>query len=311
MKKVCYGGFVCLLFILIISNPLIAVSGASKGLLLWFHTIIPTLLPFIILSNLMVSLDVFHYLTFFFAPITKPILAISKNSNYAIILGMICGYPMGAKTCADLVINKKINPKEGQYLLLFTNNVSPMFVISYISNSILKNQALNGDFFIAIYLSPILISLIYNKHYRKSIKTLRFTHTQTNYNTNMIDFRLIDKAIMDGFETITKLGGYIILFSIISSFIQEKIEINLLVKCFILGFVEITTGIDYIGSMSFPIFLKGLIICGITSFGGLSSLAQTNSMIKEAGLSIKPYFFSKLLTGVFGALIFFLLHNFF
>lgn len=311
MKKVCYGGFVCLLFILIICNPLIAVNGASKGLLLWFHTIIPTLLPFIILSNLMVSLDVFHYLTFFFAPITKPILAISKNSNYAIILGMICGYPMGAKTCADLVINKKISPKEGQYLLLFTNNVSPMFVISYISNSILKNQTLNGDFFIAIYLSPILISLIYNKYYRKSIKTLRFTHPQTNYNTKMIDFRLIDKAIMDGFETITKLGGYIILFSIISSFIQEKIEINLLVKCFILGFVEITTGIDYIGSMSFPIFLKGLIICGITSFGGLSSLAQTNSMIKEAGLSIKPYFFSKLLTGVFGALIFFLLHNFF
>lgn len=86
MKKVYYSIIISLFFILILINPMIAVYGASKGLLLWFHTIIPTLLPFIILSNLMVSLNIFHYFTFFLAPITKPVLGISKNSNYAIIL---------------------------------------------------------------------------------------------------------------------------------------------------------------------------------------------------------------------------------
>lgn len=308
MKKVCYGGIVSLIFILIISNPLIAVSGATKGLLLWFHTIIPTLLPFIILSNLMVSLDIFHYFTFFLAPITKPILGISKNSNYAIILGMLCGYPMGAKTCADLVLNKKISQKEGQYLLLFTNNVSPMFVISYISNSVLKNQDIKGSLLLSIFLSPILTALILNKWYRHLTNTFQIISIQTTTPKKVVDFRLVDKSIMNGFETVTKLGGYIILFSIISSFIQEKLEINLLAKGFILGFIEITTGIDYIGSMPLPISLKALIICAITSFGGLSSLAQTGSMVKEAGLSIKPYFFAKLLTGLLGACIFYLLY---
>ena len=310
MKKVFYGGTVCLIFVLIISNPIIAVSGATNGLLLWFHTIIPTLLPFIILSNLMVSLDIFHYFTFFLAPITKPLLGISKNSNYAIVLGMLCGYPMGAKTCADLVINKKISQKEGQYLLLFTNNVSPMFIISYISNSVLKNPDIKGSLLLASFSAPILIALILNKWYRHSINTDQTIYTQTIIDTKVMDFRLIDKAIMNGFETVTKLGGYIILFSIISSFIQEKLEINLLVKCFILGIVEITTGIDYIGRMPFSASLKTLIICGITIFGGLSSLAQTASIVKDAGLSIKSYFLAKLLTGLLGTFIFYVLYSF-
>lgn len=306
MKKICYGGIVSFIFILIITSPLIAVSGATKGLLLWFHTIIPTLLPFIILSNLMVSLDIFHYFTFFLAPITKPILGISKNSNYAIVLGMLCGYPMGAKTCADLVLNKKISQKEGQYLLLFTNNVSPMFVISYICDSVLRNQTIKSGLLFAIFLAPAITALIINKWYRHSVGTYHSTNLQVINLKKTIDFRLIDQSIMNGFETVTKLGGYIILFSIISSFIQEKLEINLLAKGFLLGFIEITTGIDYIGKMSLPLSVKTLIICAITSFGGLSSLAQTASIIKEAGLSIKPYFFAKLLTGLLGAFIFYL-----
>lgn len=310
MKKVCYGGIISLFFVMILTNPIIAVSGATKGLLLWFNTIIPTLLPFIILSNLMVSLNIFHYFTFFLAPITKPVLKISKNSNYAIILGMLCGFPMGAKICADLVVSKKISKNEGQYLLLFTNNVSPMFVISYIGSSTLKNESIDFFLLIAIYLTPILISFIFNKWYQNSSETFQYIDIKKTSASKSFDFRIVDEAIMNGFETVTKLGGYIILFSIISSFIQEKIEINLLAKSFILGFVEITTGINYIGLSSLPHYTKTLIICMITSFGGLSSLAQTNSMIKEAGLSIKPYFFSKILTGFLSFFILLILYSF-
>ena len=39
------------LFILMLLFPQDAFKGASAGLLLWFHTVLPTLLPFIILSN--------------------------------------------------------------------------------------------------------------------------------------------------------------------------------------------------------------------------------------------------------------------
>lgn len=219
---------------------------------------------------------------------------------------MLCGYPMGAKICADLVSNNKISQKEGQYLLLFTNNVSPMFVISYINSSALKNKTMDLSILAAIYLAPIILSLVFNKRFRDTSKTIHDLSLKTSSVSKTFDFKMLDQGIMDGFETVTKLGGYIILFSIISSFIQEKTEINLLVKSVLLGLVEITTGIDYIGSSTLPYYLKAFIICMITSFGGLSSLAQTNSMIKEAGLSIKPYFFSKILTGILSAFIYLL-----
>lgn len=294
MKKTIYTLIILSILLFILLYPTESVSAAKGGLLLWFNVIIPNLLPFIILSNLIISLNAASYITFLIAPIFKFLFGISRDGSYAVITGFLCGYPMGAKVTADLVTNNKISRSEGTFLLGFCNNVSPVFIINYIVNETFRSSALLKPVFIILYSSPILcaflLRLIYHKHSFSKDKDFSLYACNTN-----VDFKLIDNAIMNGFETITKLGGYIILFAILSQMLIHIPIHNLFIKYWIISTTEITNGISVVSSSALSFHKQFLIVLSSVSFGGISCIAQTQSMIKNSGLSIGSYILSKLM----------------
>ena len=111
---------------------------------------------------------------------------------------------------------------------------------------------------------------------------------------------------MDSCEVMVKIGGYIMLFSILVFYITELPLHNPAGKAALLGFVEITTGIRAISS-SIPSMAGGMWSAAATAFGGLSGIFQTKSVIKNAGLSIRQYILWKLLHSALAAVIFRLL----
>lgn len=294
MKKTVYSITILSILLFIFLYPAESVTAAKGGLLLWFNVIIPNLLPFIILSNLIISLDAASYITFLFAPIFKFLFGLSKDGSYAVITGFLCGYPMGAKVTSDLVTNKKISYFEGTYLLSFCNNVSPVFIINYIVNETFGSPDLTFPVFIILYGSPILCAFLLR------ILNLRHT-TEKNEHFSLrscdtgVDFKLIDTAIMNGFETITKLGGYIILFAILSQMLIHIPIPNSILKYWIVSMTEITNGLAIIASSTLTFQIKFIIALSSVSFGGLSCVAQTQSLIKNSGLPISSYIISKLL----------------
>lgn len=294
MKKTIYSLVILSIFLFIFLYPSESVGATKGGLLLWFNVIIPNLLPFIILSNLIIALNVASYITFIFAPVLKFLLGISKDGSYAVITGFLFGYPMGAKVTADLVLNKKISTAEGSYLLSFCNNVSPIFIINYIINETFQSTTLLKPIFFILYLSPILCALLLKPFFHKHSFSL--TNNCSLSETNItVDFKLIDNAIMNGFETITKLGGYIILFALISQMLIHIPLHNTFIKYWIISLTEITNGVSIVSTSSLSFSKKFIIVLSSVSFGGLSCVAQTQSMIKNSGLPISKYIFSKLI----------------
>ena len=131
--------FLCLLLLLFLS-PELCFLGAKNGMKLWLFTVIPSLLPFIIVSNLLLNLNLLSALTDWIYPILHPLFKVSKHGCFPILIGMLSGYPMGAKSCADLVKEEKITLEEGQYLLSFVNNASPMFLTTYLAMQCLHSE---------------------------------------------------------------------------------------------------------------------------------------------------------------------------
>ena len=76
-----------------------------------------------------------------------------------------------------------------------------------------------------------------------------------------------DESLMDSCEVMVKIGGYIMLFSILVFYITELPLHNPAGKAALLGFVEITTGIRAISS-SIPSMAGGMWIAAATAFGG-------------------------------------------
>jgi len=295
-------GFILIFLIIMVLYPSASFKGATTGLLLWFHNVLPNLLPFIIVSNLIISLDIADKISSFFFPLLGRIFNVSKNGCYPIIIGFLSGIPMGAKATSDLVEKGKISHHEGNFLITMCNNASPMFIIGYIAISALKLPHIKYTLFFIIYISAIISALVSRLIYNIGVKrSNRFSFVKTqeiylqdNRRQNPFSFEILDNSIMNGFEVITKIGGYIILFSIIAQIISEIGPNTGYFKPIFMGIVEITTGINQICGTGLDIKTKIVLVATLTSFGGLSGMAQTRSVLGNTRLSIGYYLFAKI-----------------
>jgi sporulation integral membrane protein YlbJ len=285
-----------LLFLLF--RPLIAFEGAKNGLILWGSIVVPTLLPFMICSNVIVTLNAIHILIFPVKKLLHQFFYLSDAGSYALISGLLCGYPMGARTCSDFMDSGRISNKEGRYLLAICNHPSPMFLLGYAASN-LPSQISVSLLLLYIYLPILPVSFMAKAIYQ-------VTEPERSLPASKKVSQSFDDSMMDSCEVMVKIGGYIMLFSILALFITKlPLEIPQY-KAVILGIVEITTGIKAI-SENFSGTQCGLWITAATAFGGLSGIFQTKSVIKNAGLSIRHYVAWKAFHGLLTFILFILL----
>lgn len=275
------------LLLLLFIFPAEVLAGAKSGLKLWFQIVLPTLLPFLILTNLCMELHIPELFPSFF---------------YPVFIGLLSGYPVGAKACADMLGAGRLSRVQAQFYLSFCNNASPMFVLNYLLLQSLSIKSCLWLPLLLFYGSTILSgTLFYLFHYHALKAEKENTGESSLFTDVRADtgfFPALDTSIMTGFIIITKIGGYIILFSILASLISAFLPIAPVGKGILIGFLEITTGINYLTGLSLPKPLLSTLTLALTTFGGLSSAAQTNSVISGSGLSIRTYLKYKALAAI-------------
>lgn len=278
-------------------------EGALNGLNLWFFTIVPTLLPFMFISSIIVETGSYRIITDLLGYIMKPVFHLPKAAAYPFLIGMLCGFPMGSKITADMVKANKLSVQNGNVLLTFCNNISPPFIISFVTFHVLGISGIEGRIVIFIMLiSPIVTGFITSRII--SLMTSACTYsvsdsrTLQNITAHNDDYSpshgfSIDKCIISSMQNVVKLGGYIIIFSIICSLTQYILH-NEYIYATVSGLLEITSGLN--AFVSIPLSLKKIYtVCILSSFGGICTIAQTMCMTNGSHLSIRLYIVGKLL----------------
>lgn len=288
-----------LLYMLLFPKKVLADSLA--GLDLWFHTVLPSLLPFMILSNVLIGANVVSQLMRPFSGFFRHVLGLSPEGGYAWLLGLFCGFPVGARLTGDMYRQHRISREEAVYLLTFANQSSPMFLSTYVVLHGLGDSTLTLPVFVIFYASAFLTSLVFRIRSRRfglpPSKPKKEVPEQTSYGN------LLDTSIMNGFEIITRLGGYIILFSILAGIVLQLPAPLRTAAPFLSGLTEITTGIHTISGTTLPLQVKFTAIVCCTAFGGFSTVAQTSCMLNGTGLSIFTYLKGKLVNAAVAGLL--------
>lgn len=295
--------FVILILILVvfffITNSDIVISGAGSGLLLWYNNVLPLLLPFMLISGLLEDALIKYY--------SNKSCKSSKPAIFAtLFMGLFCGYPIGAKSNAFFLQHGLISKKYANILLPISNNISPMFFIGFILKNTLKGSISVSLGYLTIFLPYITILILEFAIMSKSKELC--TSTADSYRLLPSKELPQKKSIAENsIYQITFVGLYIMLCSIISEFIWNISIIPNYIKHILICATEITRGVVQISqSIILPEKIKTALILACTSFGGISSILQTNKVIHGSGLSLFHYIAVKFLCAI-GSFFLFLL----
>ena len=173
MRKIFYTVFSISQICFLLLYPQEALAASKEGMQLWLNVLLPVLLPFLILTGILIHTNMAGKLLQPVEVIWNKVLGVSAAGAYAVIVGALCGYPVGAKITSDLYENHQISESEAKYLLTFTNHASPVFVRTYLCHICLKDQIPARTVFGIFALSDLTIMLLFRfVVYRNKIQFL-------------------------------------------------------------------------------------------------------------------------------------------
>jgi len=318
-----------IIIILIISFPKQSLSAALKGLNTWLNVVLPSLLPFFIVSDIMIQLGFVDFLSAMLNPIMKPLFNCPGHSSFVWIMSMASGYPMEAKLVASLYEEGSISKVEGQRMLAFCNTSGPLFMIGAVGIGMLQSPKAGKIIAVSHYTAALVLGLLFRFYGRQKDNTRTYSTKPKiksafqelllgNSKSNKSLGNILSSSVKSSMESQVLIGGFIILFSVIINLLipeQAANNSNLsankwifsfprewqLMKPLGAGILEITTGCQLLGD-SIADFKNKLIAASfIIGWGGFSIHSQAISLLANTDLSIGLYLVSKFLHGLFAA----------
>ena len=114
--------------------------AAKNGLSLWANSVVPSLLPFFIATELLSHTNIIHIIGKALNKFMRPIFNVPGEGAYAFLIGLISGYPVGAKIVTKLRQNGLCTKSEGERMLAFSNNSGPLFIVGTVGVSLFWNS---------------------------------------------------------------------------------------------------------------------------------------------------------------------------
>lgn len=243
------------------------------------------------------------------------------NGAYAFILGIISGYPIGAKIVTSFRNDNLCTKNEAERMLVFTNNSGPLFIIATVGITLFRNSVIGFLLLATHILASITVGIILGIISR--IKKTEISDLKNNIHTNNISYNLgeiLSKSVSSAVKTILSIGGFVVLFSVVISILNSSNILNIFsyifypifttfnidvsfIKPILTGLIELTNGVSLVSLVASKYISINIIICAfLLGCGGLCVLLQVLSIISKSDLSIKTYIFGKLLQGIFAAL---------
>lgn len=290
MKRIIPSIVLTLLLIYLLLFPKQMAADTASGLLLWYKNVVPTLLPFCIISYIIIQSNLYHTIFGQIAALLPGKKTVRPETLYPVCLGFVCGFPIGSKLTADMYALGRLDAEEATKLCAVSNQFGPAFVVNYIAVSQLNDSRFAPVLLLSVYLPPLVCGIIWMKRPDKSSSLRKIPASRSQ-----INFKIIDAGIMNGFETMLRVAGYIVVFSILSGAV-ELLPVDFPAgKALVSGILEITTGTQKIAAAKMDVSWKLPLICAIVSFGGFCGLFQTNAIMKAAEFKRNKYIVFKLI----------------
>ncbi|WP_241655918.1 sporulation integral membrane protein YlbJ [Halobacillus litoralis] len=320
------------LAISLIIFPRDALSASLRGLDLWWEIVFPSLLPFFITAEFLIGFGVVHGLGALSERFMRPLFNVPGCGGFVWVMGMASGYPSGAKWTADLRSKGQVTRIEAERLVAFTNASSPLFIFGAIAVGFFHDANLGIIIALAHYGGNFLVGIgmrFYKRDEERSRTDMRSSTWKDAFwkmhHSRLEDGRTMGKlmgdAVTRSVDTLLMVGGFIMLFSVLTELLKQTGAIHIFSHLlaltglpgnfhvpFTAGMLELTTGIGAITETHEPLLAQLMIVSFILGFHGFSIQAQIASILAETDIRFIPYALARIAHGAIATLLIFVLY---
>lgn len=268
---------VILCFILI-AFPGRALEGAGLGLEICLKAVVPSLLPFMLVSSAAVSCGWGERLGRVLSVVLGPVFGLGPAASMCLMTGLLGGYPCGARAAAYCAEEGIMEKSAAERALAFCNNSGPLFIIGAAGASVYGSTKIGVLLYICHIAGALTAAAVFGRGSGSS--------GPGGGGRRRIPLgTLMGEAARDSGLAILSVCSLVITFSALIEAL-ELYRFPLLV-----GFLEVSRGVkelSSIGALALPLTAACL------SWGGLSVHFQTEAVCP--GLSKKYYYAGKVIS---------------
>ena len=278
-------------------NPDVSAQACRDALTLCAQTVIPSLFPFFVLSSLLVSGGGGDAFSALLGGLMRPLFGLSGAGASALALGLLGGYPVGARTVAELYGAGTLEKSETERLLGFCNNAGPGFILGICGGAVLHSSRAGLYLYLVHAASALLTGILLCRNLPR-FPAMRRKPVQR---TNAAPFAsLFSAAVRSALAGIGNVCAFVVLFLVLLRLLAAALPAAVSVSPLyplLLGFVEMTNGVTALTGTR-----GGFVGCAVLlAWGGLSVHAQTLSVLDGTLLSTRFYWRGKIMQAALSA----------
>ncbi|MGP4080355.1 sporulation integral membrane protein YlbJ [Pseudalkalibacillus sp. R45] len=315
--------------------PKAAFESSLIGLKMWWEIVFPSLLPFFIISELLICFGVVRFVGVMMEPIMRPLFKVPGSGGFVWAMGISSGFPAGAKLTARLRQEKEISRIEAERLVSFTNCSNPLFILGAVAVGFFHNAELGVLLAAAHYIGNIIVGFIMRFYGSDDFRPRRNYSPRPDNRLSLALDRMyqvrrsdprpfgqqLGDAVKHSIQTLMMIGGFILLFSVLNRMLTE-FHITMfmasilstfmaligfaqaLIPPFLSGMFEITLGSKLISETSGSVLLEqAVLVSFVLAFNGFSVQAQVASILAETDIRFKPFLIARIMHGFIAAIL--------
>ena len=287
-----FGFFVLLIF------PEAAAASAKKAVYVCLETLLPSLFPFFVFSNLAVSFGFSGVCKKLFSRLMLPVFRTSSATATPLVLGLLSGFPVGASSSAQLYANGEISKSDCEKALTFSNSPSAGFIVTAVGLGVFKSVAVGRRLYFTVLFSSFLSAFFTCRLFGGEPAVGEKTCKKNEKRLFIPEFL---SAVVSAGKSILSVSAFVVFFSVVCGVISAVLPLTQSVSAAVAGFFEISSGASALLPVRSPENLA--LAAALLSWSGLSVHFQVLSQTSTVGISPVPYLFSKLLAAVIAAAV--------
>ncbi|HVJ50570.1 nucleoside recognition domain-containing protein [Desulfitobacterium sp.] len=310
-------------------HPQEVVISATTGLTLWWTFVLPALLPFFILSELLMGAGFVNFIGVLLEPLMRPFFRLPGKAAFIVAMGFTSGIPVGAVLTSKLRQQNQLTQIEGERLLAFTSNPSPGFMLGAVASGMLGKPELGLILAGSVYLSNLLVGILFRfyrhqpadgwLHTSVSIKRAWQELLKAQDQDGRPFGQLLGDAVRQSIQTVLLVGGFITFFSVLInllSVVQIIPGLALIVKSLTgdhLTVHGVTAGVNALFETTLgcrtsiqafsDLNVQVGVLSAVMAWGGFSVFAQVASFTSMTDLHFSAFFIGRVLQTVFAPIL--------